>query len=254
MPSQVYPLAHSRRLPLWPALTLTALLAFSLALPLSAQGPDGLSGTADFGFVNAAGNTEVTTLNLGQEMLFGAGPWGVKQTFGAVYGRTEGEVSASSWRSSLRGDRTLVGRMGAYLLVAWDRNTFAGVARRFEEGLGLVLRPVDTDSDRLEFEGGAGFTQVLSTDDVSESFVSARAAATYRRSLGEASHAQISTEFLPNLENSDALRVNSIAELVAPISQRIATKLSYAIRYDREPLAGFRSTDRIFTAGLQVSF
>jgi len=240
---------HSLR-PLLSAVALTVILA----LPVTAQDSDGFSGTADFGFVNAAGNTEVTTLNLGQEMLFGAGPWGVKQTFGSVYGRTDGEVSASSWRSSLRGDRTLVGRMGVYLLVAWDRNTFAGVARRFEEGVGLVFRVVETPADRLEFEAGAGFTQQLSTDDRSESFVSARAATTYRRSLGEASHAQFSTEFLPNLENSDDLRVNSIAELVAPISQRIATKLSYAIRYDREPLAGFKSTDRIFTAGLQVSF
>jgi len=250
MPSQV-PLSANRR---HRRLLSAVAMAMVLALPLVAQDSDGFSGTADFGFVNASGNTAVTTLNLGQEVLFGAGPWGVKQTFGTVYGRTDGEVSASSWRSSLRGDRTLVGRMGVYLLVAWDRNTFAGVSRRFEEGLGLVFRVVDTPSDRLELEGGAGFTQVLSTENESESFVSARAAGTYRRNLGDASHAQWTTEVLPNLENSEDLRVNSIAELVAPISQRIATKLSYAIRYDREPQAGFQSTDRIFTAGLQVSF
>jgi len=118
------------------------LVSVSLAVQtalLEGQQPDGLSATLDFGIVNAAGNTEVTTVNVGEELLFGAGPWGGKQTFGVVYGRTDGEVSASLWRGAVRGDRSVGGRLGVYLLVAFDRNTFAGLSRRFEEGVGLVL-------------------------------------------------------------------------------------------------------------------
>jgi len=48
--------------------------------------------------------------------------------------------------------------------------------------------------------------------------------------------------------------VNSLAELVAPISQQIATKISYAIRFDRDPQEGFERSDRILTAGLQFTF
>jgi len=234
-----------------------ALVFVSLAAQaalLQGQQPDGLRGTLDFGIVNAAGNTEVTTVNVGEELLFSAGPWGVKQTFGVVYGRTDGEVSASLWRGAVRGDRSVGERLGVYLLVAFDRNTFAGLSRRFEEGIGLVLSVLDTSPYRLEFEGGAGLTQQRSTEGEADSFVSARAASTFRRDLGDASHMQFNVEVLPNLENSEDLRVNSLAELVAPISQQIATKITYAIRFDRDPQEGFERSDRILTAGLQITF
>lgn len=235
------------------ALMLGALASAAPA-QLSAQDADPLKVTLDLGFVNAAGNTDVTTFNAGQEILATLGPWGLKQTFGAVYGRTDGEVSASLWRGGVRGDRAVGEKLGVYLLGAFDRNTFAGITRRFEEGAGLVFRAVQTPTNRLEFEGGAGLTQQRSTLGVNSSFASARAAGTYRRTFAESSYAQLVTEVLPNLEESDDLRVNSAAELVAPLSQAIAMKLSYVVRYDNLPEPGFRKTDRIFTAGLQVTF
>lgn len=235
-----------------PFLALAALAA--AVSPLSAQDANPFSATVDLGFVNAAGNTEVTTVNVGQELLASRGVWGLKQTFGVIYGRTDGVESASLWRAGLRGDRAVGEKLGIYVLGAFDRNRFAGITRRFEEGAGLVFRALETPTDRLEFEGGAGLTQQRSTLGVNSSFASARAAGTYRRSFAESSYAQLTTEVLPNLEESDDLRVNSAAELVAPLSQSIAMKLAYVVRFDNLPEPGFRKTDRIFTAGLQLSF
>lgn len=110
-------------------------------------------------------------------------------------------MSTSLWRAGTRGDRSVGGRLGIYLLGAFDRNTFAGITRRFED-----------------------------------------------------SYLQLTSEVLPNLEESEDLRVNSGAELVAPISAQIAMKLAYALRYDNLPEPGFEKTDRLFTAGLQISF
>jgi putative salt-induced outer membrane protein len=234
---------------------LAALLVLGSALPVAAQdAPPAFQATTDLGFVNAAGNTDVTTFNVGEEILLSSGPWGIKQTFGVVYGRTDGTVSTSLWRAGIRGDRSVGARLGIYLLGAFDRNTFAGITRRFEEGAGLVLKALETPTDRLEFEAGAGLTQQRSIARESTSFASARGAGTYRRSFSEASHVQLSSEVLPNLEESEDLRVNSTAELVAPLSARIAMKLSYVIRFDNLPEPGFEKTDRLFTAGLQISF
>lgn len=181
---------------------LPAVLALAIALPAAGQdAPPPLQVTTDVGFVNAAGNTDVTTFNVGEELLYTTGPRGIKQTFGVVYGRTDGEVSTSLWRAGIRGDRSVGGRLGIYLLGAFDRNTFAGITRRFED-----------------------------------------------------SYLQLTSEVLPNLEESEDLRVNSGAELVAPISAQIAMKLAYALRYDNLPEPGFEKTDRLFTAGLQISF
>ena len=234
---------------------LPALFTLAIALPLAAQdAPPPLQVTTDLGFVNAAGNTDVTTFNVGEELVYTTGPWGIKQTFGVVYGRTDGEVSTSLWRAGIRGDRSVGGRLGIYLLGAFDRNTFAGITRRFEEGAGLVLKALETPTDRLEFEAGAGLTQQRSTERVSSSFASARASGTYRRSFGEDSYLQLTSEVLPNLEDSEDLRVNSGAELVAPISARIAMKLAYVVRYDNLPEPDFQAMDRIFTTGIQLSF
>jgi putative salt-induced outer membrane protein len=53
---------------------------------------------------------------------------------------------------------------------------------------------------------------------------------------------------------SEDYRINSESALVAPLSQKVAIKLGYIVRFDNLPEAGFLSTDRIFTSGLQVSF
>jgi putative salt-induced outer membrane protein YdiY len=234
-----------------------AVIGVLTLLPLSslhAQANDSVKVTTDLGFVNAGGNTDVTTFNVGEDLLARFGAWGIKQTFGVVYGRTDGVVSTSLWRAGVRGDRAIGGRVGVYVIGAFDRNTFAGISRRFEEGAGLVLRALDSPANRLEFEGGGGYTQQRSTTDEKETFASARAAGTYRRSFSEASHAQLATELLPNLEDSEDLRVNSTAEVVAPLARSLAFKVSYLVRYDNLPEPTFQKTDRIFTVGLQITF
>ena len=120
-------------------------------------------------------------------------------------------------------------------------------------GDGLILN-VGSTAGRIAYEGGGGYTQQRSTTDESHTFASARGAATYRRSFSEASHVQVGTEELPNLEESEDLRVNSAAEVVAPLSQSLALKVSYVIRYDNLPEPTFQKTDRIFTVGLQITF
>jgi putative salt-induced outer membrane protein len=235
-------------------LSVVVCLVVGAPAGLQAQDTDSIKVTTDLGFVNASGNTDVTTFNVGEELLASFGAWGLKQTFGVVYGRTDGESTTSLWRAAVRGDRAIGSRLGIYVIGAFDRNRFAGISRRFEEGAGLVAKLIDSPVNRLELEGGGGFTQQRSTTGETQSFPSARAAGTYRRSFGERSHAQLTTEVLPNLEETGDTRVNSRAELVAPLSQSIALKLAYVVRFDNQPEPTFQKTDRIFTAGLQITF
>ena len=59
---------------------------------------------------------------------------------------------------------------------------------------------------------------------------------------------------LVNLEQSEDARINSETSVVAPISQAIAMKAAYLIRFDYLPEPGFEKTDRIFTTGIQIVF
>ena len=110
---------------------LQGVLTISVAsASVMAQAPDTtkkspVKFTGDVGLVNAAGNSDVTTLNVGDEMDYASGPWKAAQTFSVVYGRNEGVVNTSLWRATLRGDRLLSDRWSVYALTAFDRNTLS---------------------------------------------------------------------------------------------------------------------------------
>ncbi|MEP7327230.1 MAG: DUF481 domain-containing protein [Gemmatimonadota bacterium] len=237
----------------FPVLLIVGLALVTPQLRAQDSPPKPVKLTADLGFVNTAGNTEVTNLNAGEKIEWNLAPITLKQGFAIVYGETDGNTTTSSLQGDLRADYSLSAALAAFGALAFDRNRFAGIARRFEENLGLAYKPIRGERDELEFEGGVSFTQQRSTLEVSDNFTAARAAGMYRHGFTETAYIQQSVEVLPNLEVSEDLRINTETALVAPLSKRLAVKLSYTIRYDKLPEPGFKKTDRIFTSGLQIS-
>ena len=63
----------------------------------------------------------------------------------------------------------------------------------------------------------------------------ARAAGSYKHLFNETAYFLQLAEFLPNLDDGDDLRINTESSLVAPLSNVIALKLSYAIKFDNLP-------------------
>ncbi len=211
--------------------------------------------TGDAGFVNTTGNTEVTTINLGNKLEFAAKGWGVTQTFGLIYGRLDGETNTSLWRAGLRGDREITSRVGLFIRSEYDRNTFAGIRSRFNQSAGLSAQLVDAERTKLRSELGGGYVWqrgVAPAPD--QNFAAGRAALAFDRLLGEKSRVSQTLEFLPNFKEREDLRINAQTSLVAPITSGIAMRASYEIRYDGVPEPGFKDTDRIFTTGVQVTF
>jgi putative salt-induced outer membrane protein len=233
------------------------MLAVALvSTPLAAQDPPPprpweLNG--DIGFVNTAGNSEVTTLNVGEKLTHISGQFTGRQHFALVYGRTDGTTTTSQWRTGLRGDIALSDRIAVYGLAGFDRNRFAGIERRFEEGVGLGVKLITTEQTKMEIEAGLSMTQQRSTLDVGNNFSAARSAALFQYNFKPTAYLLQTVEVLPNLEETDDLRVNTETALVAPLSRRLAIKISYVIRYDKLPEAGFEKTDRLLTSGLQVT-
>jgi putative salt-induced outer membrane protein YdiY len=226
-----------------------------LAGAAHAQEPAGtFKAVLDVGLVNVAGNTEVTTLNVGETVSFAWSGWVVAQTFSVVYGRTSGVTTASQWKAGIRGDRKYGERISTYLAGGFERNTFAGIDRRFEEAVGLAALLLKTERDELAVEAGGSLNQQRSTAGVRSSFPAARGAARFRHGFSNQAFVQQAVEALPNLEETDDLRLNAETQLVAPLSTQVGLKLSYVIRLDNLPEPGFRKTDRILTAGVQIVF
>lgn len=211
--------------------------------------------TADAGFVNTAGNTELTTINLGNKFTVASAAWGFVQTFSSVVGRTDGETSTSLWRGSLRGDRSLSPRVSLYVLSEFDRNRFAGISSRYGESAGLALALLRAERTSFDLETGAGYVwQNAVSVGESAQFAAGRVAGIFKQKIGPKAEFSQLLELLPNFKVSDDLRINAESAFTAPIAAGISMKAGYLVRHDGLPEPGFEKTDRIFTTGLQVAF
>jgi putative salt-induced outer membrane protein len=239
--------------------SLAVAVALLLVVPLAAGAqdePKRFNFTANLGYVNAGGNMDFTSLTGEERVDFvtADSTWRYEQNLAAVYGKTSDSTTANAFRLGGRVDRFITTRLSGFGGASWERNRFAGISRRFEEILGIAYLLLASPRDELRVEGGASFNQQRSVLGLSDEFVAARAAAAYKHTFFYKAYFQQLAEVLPNLETSDDLRVNAESALVAPLSDLLALKLGYTIRYDKLPEPGFEKTDRVFGSSLQITF
>lgn len=233
-----------------------SVLAVALPFGAAAQDPPPkpMELTADFGFVSTSGNSDVTTLNLGEKLILRAGRWEHKQQAGSVYGAENDQQTSNLLFGNWRSDFALNSRMALFGYAGYDRNTFAGISRRLEETVGVAAKLLTLASDALTLEAGFGLTQQRSTDGTSNNFSALRTGTLYRHNFSGSSYFTQSIEFLPNLEVSEDYRVNAETALVAPISSHAAIKVGYQIRYDNLPEPAHKKGDRVFLTSLQFNW
>jgi putative salt-induced outer membrane protein len=233
--------------------------------------PKTRSFTADFGFVSAAGNTRVTTFNLGDKLVLNSADKRVvfTQLFNAVRSEADGVKNAENYKAQLRLDLGIVdGRVFLFALTGWDRNVPAGIARRFEETVGLAVKAVDLPADVLTVELGLSTFQQHNLDadpmgSFDDNYKAGRAAASYKHTFSKASFFTQEVELIPNFDTGKDFRLNSASAIVAPISSVISLKLGYLIQYDNLPALlpppnatgeRFKKSDRFLTAGISISY
>jgi len=236
--------------------TLVALCAAAAvaAAQAPAPPPPTTALTADLGVVSASGNTRLRTISVGDKLTHTVRKWVFTQLAAYVYGETQGLASANQLRASLRGDYAFAPRLFVFTAGSYERNRFAGFTRRTDEMLGVSWKALNLPSDTLAIDAGGVLTQERFVDSTEKSFPAGRLAGAFKHAFTKASYFQQFAEYLPDLESSGEYRLNTESDLVAPLSSHAGVKLAYVIRYDSAPAVGFGTTDRILTAGIQLSF
>lgn len=237
------------------------MLAVAAAHPAVAQAPAPapragwtLGGSVDAAYVSATGNSEVTTVSIGDKLAASRGNWTLRQMVAYVYGKTDGTESANQLRAGVRAEYRISTRFSGFAAVNYERNPYAGFSRRVDELFGAQWQALAASGDSVTFDAGGLYTQQANTDGTSSASPSARAAMAYKHLFGGTSHFSQHVEYVPNLTESGEYRMNSESAVVAPLSGRISLRLSYLVQYNSRPPATFGATDRIFTSGLQVAF
>jgi len=240
--------------------TCLACLTATSIFAQDSKKPPATEFTGDLGLVDVSGNKSVSTFNVNARLLRRVERWEFREDFGVVYGKTDGVESSNLWRAGVRGDYALSPRFALYGLTAFDRNKFAGITSRIAEGVGGVARLVTTDIDQFNVEGGFQLTQQKNVDGTDNNFSSLRGATSWKHAFSKAAYFSQSAEFLPNLDDSKDLRINTETAVVAPLSAHVGMKFSYVVRFDNEPslnaagTAPLRKSDRILSAGIQLSY
>ena len=242
-------------------------LSLLLAAPLAAQGTPAkkagtFEGSASLGFSQTRGNADATTTNVANKLKYTVVGWQVQQDLTFFYGEANNKVNANFWSGGLRAQRGLGNRVGAYLVGRFDRNVLQGIARRFEEGVGLDVTAISTKAQALTLALGVSqFQQTLTPGSSSAfdgSFPAARAALDFRHKFSPNATFQQTAEYLPNLSESRAYLVNTESTIVAPLLSKLAVKIGYVIRYNNAPPVRnhvpLRTTDTFFSSGVTYSF
>lgn len=100
------------------------------------------------------------------------------------------------------------GILGVFLQAGYERNRFAGIARRLSQDAGLAVTIWRSEHNELDGEAGLGLIQERRLPDpeldatVNDEFLSGRAAVRYKHLFTAAASVQQSLEFLPNLEET----------------------------------------------------
>ncbi|HTR19948.1 MAG TPA: DUF481 domain-containing protein [Gemmatimonadales bacterium] len=212
----------------------------------------------DFGLVATSGNTKLTTTNFGEKFEWTPqSPWSLTEALTVIEGSQNDAKTVDQIKGQVQPRYNFSARVGAYALAGYERNRFAGLAWRWEEGVGVTVHAVKDAHNQLDFEAGGSFNQeqnylVGAVERVD--FGSTRTFGYYRYSFAEKSYAYQSLEWLANLKDGQDQRVNSETGLVAPVVAAVAIKVTYLIRYDHEPVPGYLTTDRTLTTGIQITF
>lgn len=210
----------------------------------------------DAGLVNTEGNTSVTTVNTNQDFSWAERRWRVEQDFRYLYSYAEGQTTAQSVGAAVRGDYALRQWIRAYVGVTFERNPFADVGSRFEEGAGFLYTMVRTRRDSLTGETGLSIAQQRNRDGTQQfDFASVRLAATWVHVFSSNATFRQLGVLLPAFHD-DGLRFTSETSLTVPITKVLAIRAAYRVQQlNVNRLTGTDArVDRYLTTNLQVKF
>ncbi len=278
---------------------LLIAVLLSTPLPIFAQDeseePVGWSGAAEGTFVFTGGNSDATSvgfrLELGRDLLGGSlalEGGGIRVSTGirtrtavgtvdlfALREETVTSLTAENYHARVRFERALDDALLWYVGVAGIRNHFAGIDSRYAAVVGLSRR-------WLEGVDGSYFRTDLGVTYTRESYVALlegtnfaglRLSWDYIQKLGDSTTFDSTLAVDDNLNDTADLRFDLLNSIAVAMSERLALKVSYQLRWDNRPalvsvpligvdgtasgdtvLAILRKTDSLLTLALALDF
>jgi putative salt-induced outer membrane protein len=137
---------------------------------------------------------------------------------------------------------------------AWDKNRFAGIRNRTNTSAGYGRKVIDSTSDKLNAELGAGYINEKHTDQSQKNFATGRAYLLFEHALSETARFTQDAEYLPRLDDPSDFRLNTKTALTASLTTHLALKASFDWKRQNRPPVGFDRDDTTTGVALVVNY
>jgi putative salt-induced outer membrane protein len=212
-------------------------------------------GSLGLAWVATSGNTDTTTLGLDFGLNRKPEPWGLELVARGNQADNDGETTAENYLVSARAVRKLSKRWEAFGGLAWARDPFAGFDSQTVASAGATYIAVESERQLLSFDMGLAYTwedRVPPAEDVN--FAGGLLGLTWEWKLGANSKLTERLVFLPNFDDTDDWRLQSLTAIESTINDWLALRFGFDLRYRNQPIDGADSTDTTSTASVVFNF
>jgi len=201
-------------------------------------------------FVGTSGNSDTSSVGADFSANHRGAIWKIESAATAVRSSSLDQTTAERYLGSLRGQRKLTRIMGVTTGIKLERDRFAGLDFRsiLDGGLSwaLVRRPVWT----LDGVTGIAWNHETRTAAPSIDHPVGLLQLLSRVPFGAAGDTTQRFTFYPDFSVTSAYRSEGEITAQAAMSEHLALKLGYLLRFANDPPPGFKKTDNTTTASV----
>lgn len=240
-------------------LLVSVLAAGCLAPEISAQTskadrPESVWGAkVGLSYLATGGNSETSSAGFDAGFNRSWKAWSLEGGANGVSVTRRQRRTAESFNGQVRAKRRFRRFLQIALGLRWERNRFAGLDSRQTADVSVLWEIRDTPTWKLRALGGisAGREDPRGRRPIEDSWGGlVQVSGDYKVSETASWDGQVT--LFPSFDDPDDYRLHGRVGLQAALSRHLGLRLGYDLKYDHEPVPGFRTTDTSTTASLVV--
>jgi len=182
--------------------------------------------------------------------------WAGAGAYGRAKDNSTGKTTTNTknWKTSLRYDRFITDPISIFGFGHLGQDKPAGFDARYGGALGFAHEIWKMDPNFFKYEAGFDYTREHRVAAVDDDVYSGRIFLDYKRKISKWATFGQNVELLLNIRVGKDVRLNSLTSITMKLTNKLAFQTGLGIRFDNQPVPGFKRMDTSTQAGLVLTF
>jgi putative salt-induced outer membrane protein len=233
---------------------LVVLAVLVLMVQPAWAGDNKWSGNLGLSFNSTSGNSSASSLGADFVLKLAPNPWGMEASLSWLKSESDGTETANRMYGHVRGQRELEQYWLVFAGLSGERDTFAGFDLRAVLELGATYKILLGPKHELSADGGLTRTREERTDNETRDSWGGLLGASYAWHFSTNAVLTERAVLYPNISDSADWRFTSDTAVQAKLTDLLALKIAYQLKYSNDPSPGKVKTDTATTASVVLSF